>query len=124
MAAGDVILTDGTISVNLHPGASVKRMLDKDEGLFIKHLSRKAVPKYRDYKKARDVFLVDAKFKNRFSDYQNIFNMVKNTPNATSFTFTWGTESFTVVVKRLIAETEPGGGTMRAIHCEMEVVTT
>ena len=123
MAAGEAKITDGTISVDFHPGATVKRMLDKDEGLFIKHLSRKAVPKFRDYKKARDVLMVDTDFKDRFSDYQNLFNMVKNVPNADSFTFTWGTETFTVVVKRLIAETEPGAGTMRAIHCEMEVVT-
>ena len=90
----------------------------------IKHLSRKAVPKYRDYKKARDVIQVDTDFKDRFTDYQNLFTMVKDTPNATSFTLTRGTETFTVVVKMLIDEILPGAGTLRAIHCEMEVVTT
>ena len=123
MAAGEAKITDGTISVDFHPGATVKRMLDKEPGLFIMHRSRQSTPKIRDFKKAHDIIMVDTDFKNRFSDYQNLFNMVKEQPNASTFTFTWGTETFTVVVKRLIAETEPGSGTMRAIHCEMEVVT-
>ena len=124
MAAGELKITDGTITVVFGPGATVKRMLDKSEWLYIKHLSGQPIPKYRDYKRAVDILMVDTDFKNRFSDYQNLFSMVKDQPNADSFTFTWGTETFTVVVKRLIAETEPGSGTMRAIHCEMEVVTT
>lgn len=124
MAAGEVKITDGTITVEFHPGATVKRMLDKSEWLYIKHLSNEAVPKFRDYKRAVDIIMVDTDFKDRFTDYQNLFEMVKDQPNADSFTFTWGTETFTVVVKRLIAETEAGSGTMRAIHCEMEVVTT
>lgn len=122
MATGEIKISDGVNSINFHPGASVKRMLEK-ASLYIHLFSNQSTPKFDDYKRAHDIFLVDAEFKDRFSDYQNLFDMVKNVPNADSFTFTWGTETFTVVVKRLIAETEPGAGTMRAIHCEMEVVT-
>lgn len=124
MATGEVKISDGVDTIDFDPGATVKRMLDKDEGLFIMHRSRQATPKIRDYKKAHDIFLIDTDFKDRNIDYQTLWNMAKEQPNASTFTFTWGTESFTVVVKRLIAETLPGAGNLRAIHCELEVVTT
>lgn len=124
MAAGEVKITDGTVTVDFDPGATVKRMLDKSPGLFIMHRSRQSTPKVRDFKKANDIIQVDTDFKDRFTDYQNLWNIAKEQPNASTYTFTWGTETFTVVIKRLIAETVPGSGTMRAIHCEMEIVTT
>ena len=122
MAAGEVKITDGTLTVEFDPGATVKRMLDKDEGLYLRNASQQEIPVYRDFKKAHDIFQVDTDFKDRFTDYQNLWTMAKDHPNSSDFTFTWGTESFTVVIKRLIAETVPGAGAMRSIHCEMEIV--
>ena len=123
MATGEVKISDGVDTVDFDPGATVKRMLDKDPGLFIMHRSRQSTPKVRDFKKAHDIIQVDTDFKDRFSDYQTLWSMIKEQTNDSTYTFTWGTETFTVAVKRLIAETVPGAGTMRAIHCEMEIVT-
>ena len=123
MAAGEVKLSDGTITIEFGPGANVKRMLDKGDGRTVMNIGRQSIPKVKDFKRSHDIFTVDTTFKDlRFSDYQSLWNMCKELPNAETFTFTWGTESFTVSVARLIAERSAGDGTMMEIHCEMEIV--
>lgn len=123
MAAGEVKISDGTITVPFHPGAVVKRILDKNEGLFIKAAGRTSTPKVKDFKRAHDIIQVDTDFIDRFSDYQNLFTMAKEQPNASTYTLTWGVEEFTVSVRMLIAEQDAGAGEARAIHCEMEIVS-
>lgn len=122
MALGEVKISDGTDTVFFSPGATVKRTLDKHDGLSIMATGRNSTPKSNDFKRAHDIIQVDTTFLNRFDDYQTLFNMLKEIPNADKFTFTWGVETFTVVSPMLIVEQTEGTGEERSIHCEMEVV--
>jgi hypothetical protein len=124
MALGEITLSDGTTTINFHPGASTKRTLDKTDGLMIIPVGRQSTPKCKSVKRSRDLFVVNATFQNRFSEYQSLFSMVKEETNSTNnkYTFVRGIESFTVTVRQLIESSESGEGELNYIEVEMEVV--
>lgn len=117
-------ISDGTNTVNFTPGAELSRTLDKGEGLKILPRGNQAVPKYKDFKKSRDIFTIVSTFKDRAADVTKLYNMAKNTPVASSFTFSRAGTNFTVVIKKVMEKQSSGEGTLSTIICEMEVVTT
>ena len=109
----NISIFDGTDTIQFGPGARARRELDRSAGLNLISLAQSTIPIPLDLKSTIDKWNIQTQFKNRKADYQTLWSMIKEQPNASTYTLTVGTETFTVSCLQLIMDIDPGEGELR-----------
>ncbi|WP_457556318.1 hypothetical protein [Candidatus Pyrohabitans sp.] len=115
-----ITISDGVNTINLYPGARVRRRLLK--GVKVITLVQTPNNQSIDLKKDHDIFEIDVPFKGRRSDYYTLWDMCKKKTNSETLTLTVYGKSYKVEVLQLQMEEVAGEGEMPHMICIFEVL--